>query len=65
MATKRDLEDVRKELSAEIANIRKEIDARFDRVDARFDKINDRFEKLGMQMTIRLGLMIGAAVSII
>ncbi|NIH11582.1 MAG: DUF1640 domain-containing protein [Serratia symbiotica] len=58
VATKRDLEDVRKELSAEIANVRKEMEVRFDKVDA-------KFEKLGMQMTIRLGLMIGAAVSII
>ncbi|AHF73156.1 hypothetical protein SOPEG_0608 [Candidatus Sodalis pierantonius str. SOPE] len=76
VATKRDLEDVRKDLSAEIANVRKdlsadianvrkEMDARFDKVDARFDKINDKFEKLGMQMTIRLGLMVAAAVSII
>ncbi|WP_440863172.1 DUF1640 domain-containing protein [Symbiopectobacterium purcellii] len=83
VATKRDLDDVRKE-----------IDARFDKVDARFDKVDTRFEKtdaqiadvrkdlsaeiadvrkdmaagfdkLGMQMTIRLGLMVAAAVSII
>ncbi|USS95291.1 CCDC90 family protein [Serratia symbiotica] len=58
VATKRDLEDVRKELSTEIANVRKEMEVRFDKVDA-------KFEKLGMQMTIRLGLMIGASVSII
>ncbi|BBI92201.1 hypothetical phage protein [Serratia symbiotica] len=42
VATKRDLEDVRKELSAEIANVRKEMEVRFDKVDA-------KFEKLGMQ----------------
>jgi len=58
VATKRNLEDVCKELSAEIANVRKEMEVRFDKVDA-------KFEKLGIQMTIRLGLMIGAAVSII
>ncbi|WP_440864481.1 DUF1640 domain-containing protein [Symbiopectobacterium purcellii] len=76
VATKRDLEDVRKE-----------IDARFDKVDARFEKheaqmqarfektdaqiadvrkdMTAGFDKLGMQMTIRLGLMVAAAVSII
>ncbi|MGL9724548.1 DUF1640 domain-containing protein [Sodalis sp. (in: enterobacteria)] len=50
--------DVRKDLSAEIADVRKDM-------AAGFDKVNDKFEKLGMQMTIRLGLMVAAAVSII
>ncbi|WP_440863979.1 DUF1640 domain-containing protein [Symbiopectobacterium purcellii] len=65
VATKRDLEDVRKEMQArfektdaQIADVRKDM-------TAGFDKINDKFEKLGMQMTIRLGLMVAAAVSII
>ncbi|MGX8939454.1 DUF1640 domain-containing protein [Symbiopectobacterium sp. Eva_TO] len=58
VATKRDLEDVRKEMiarfektDAQIADVRKDMTAGFD--------------KLGMQMTIRLGLMVAAAVSII
>ncbi len=55
---RKDIADVRKELSAEIADVRKDM-------TAGFDKINDKFEKVGMQMTIRLGLMVAAAVSII
>ncbi|WP_440864076.1 DUF1640 domain-containing protein [Symbiopectobacterium purcellii] len=51
LATKRDLEDVRKDLTVQIADVRKDMTAGFD--------------KLGMQMTIRLGLMVAAAVSII
>ncbi|WP_440864463.1 DUF1640 domain-containing protein [Symbiopectobacterium purcellii] len=47
----RNVADVRKDLSAEIADVRKDMTAGFD--------------KLGMQMTIRLGLMVAAAVSII
>ncbi|WP_074013459.1 DUF1640 domain-containing protein [Candidatus Sodalis sp. SoCistrobi] len=65
VATKRDLEDVRKEMitrfeknEAQIADVRKDM-------AAGFDKINDKFEKLGMQMTIRLGLMVAAGVSLI
>ncbi|WP_291973078.1 DUF1640 domain-containing protein [Candidatus Symbiopectobacterium sp.] len=54
----RNIADVRKDLSAEIADVRKDM-------TAGFDKINDKFEKVGMQMTIRLGLMVAAAVSII
>ncbi|MGX8939483.1 DUF1640 domain-containing protein [Symbiopectobacterium sp. Eva_TO] len=116
LATKRDLEDVRKDLKAVIQNhdaqlpicfekteskimdvrkdftiqltdIRRDMDARFEKNEAQmqarfektdaqiadvrkdmtagFDKINDKFETLGMQMTIRLGLMVAAAVSII
>ncbi|CAK8743267.1 hypothetical protein SODG_006403 [Sodalis praecaptivus] len=75
VATKRDLEDVRKE-----------IDARFDKVDARFEKteaqiadvrkdlsaeiadvrkdIANRFDKLGLQMTVRVGGMLIAAVGL-
>ncbi|MGL9724500.1 DUF1640 domain-containing protein [Sodalis sp. (in: enterobacteria)] len=72
----RNVADVRKDLSAEIADVRKDMAHRFEKTEAQisdvrkdmaagFDKINDRFEKLGMQMTIRLGLMVAAAVSII
>ncbi|MEN3260302.1 DUF1640 domain-containing protein [Sodalis endosymbiont of Spalangia cameroni] len=75
VATKRDLEDVRKE-----------IDARFDKVDARFEKTDaqiadvrkdlsaeiadvrkdmaNRFDKLGLQMTVRMGGMLIAAVGL-
>ncbi|MBA2815338.1 DUF1640 domain-containing protein [Candidatus Pantoea persica] len=48
---RKEIADVRKDLSAEIADVRKDMAAGFD--------------KLGMQMTIRLGLMVAAAVSII
>lgn len=76
VATKRDLEDVRKEIDSRFDKV----DARFDKLEsqmqariekvetqmqARFDKIEARFDKLGLQMTVRLGLMVAAAVSII
>jgi len=48
VATKRDLEDVRKDLSAEIAEVRKDMENRFD--------------KLGLQLTVRLGGMLILAV---
>ncbi|NLS43336.1 DUF1640 domain-containing protein [BEV proteobacterium] len=87
LATKRDLEDVRKEMIARFEKNEAQMQARFEKTDAQiadvrkdlsaeiadvrkdmtagFDKINDKFETLGMQMTIRLGLMVAAAVSII
>ncbi|WP_440866138.1 DUF1640 domain-containing protein [Symbiopectobacterium purcellii] len=76
VTTKLDLEDVRKEMQArfektdaQIADVRKDLSAEIADVrkdmTAGFDKINDKFETLGMQMTIRLGLMVAAAVSII
>ncbi|NLS43248.1 DUF1640 domain-containing protein [BEV proteobacterium] len=76
LATKRDLEDVRKEMIARFEKNEAQMQARFDKTEAQiadvrkdmtagFDKINDKFETLGMQMTIRLGLMVAAAVSII
>ncbi|ACQ67631.1 DUF1640 domain-containing protein [Candidatus Williamhamiltonella defendens] len=45
---KRDLEDIRKDLSAEIAEVRKDMENRFD--------------KLGLQLTVRLGGMLILAV---
>ncbi len=45
---KRDLEDMRKDLSAEIAEVRKDMENRFD--------------KLGLQLTVRLGGMLILAV---
>ncbi|MEN3260100.1 DUF1640 domain-containing protein [Sodalis endosymbiont of Spalangia cameroni] len=58
LATKRDLEDVRKDLSTDIAEVKRDI------ADVRRD-MEARFDKLGLQMTVRLGLMVAAAVSII
>ncbi|MGL9725092.1 DUF1640 domain-containing protein [Sodalis sp. (in: enterobacteria)] len=76
VATKRDLEDVRKEMIARFEKNEAQMDARFDKVDARFEKTEAQiadvrkdmaagFDKLSMQMTIRLGLMVAAGVSII
>ncbi|NLS43001.1 DUF1640 domain-containing protein [BEV proteobacterium] len=69
VATKRDLEDVRKDLTVQIADIRKDMQARFEKTDAQIADVRKYmaagFDKLGMQMTIRLGLMVAAAVSII
>uniref|UniRef100_UPI0025C1EF9E DUF1640 domain-containing protein n=1 Tax=Candidatus Symbiopectobacterium sp. TaxID=2816440 RepID=UPI0025C1EF9E len=73
LATKRDLDDVRKDLSADIAEVKRDIaDVRKEIADVRKDlsaEIADvrkdmtaGFDKLGMQMTIRLGLMVAAAV---
>ncbi|MGG2141670.1 DUF1640 domain-containing protein [Symbiopectobacterium sp. RP] len=57
-----EIADVRKDLSAEIADVRKDLSAEI--ADVRKD-MTAGFDKLGMQMTIRLGLMVAAAVSII
>ncbi|WP_291972572.1 DUF1640 domain-containing protein [Candidatus Symbiopectobacterium sp.] len=62
LATKRDLGDVRKDLTVQIADVRKDLSA--DIADVRKD-MTAGFDKLGIQMTIRLGIMVAAAVSII
>ncbi|HGJ5854767.1 MAG TPA: DUF1640 domain-containing protein [Arsenophonus nasoniae] len=77
LATKRDLEDVRKDLSAEIADVRKDLSAEI--ADVRKDlsaeisnvrkDMEHRFDKLGLQLTVRLGgmliLAIGALTAIL
>ncbi|MGX8941152.1 DUF1640 domain-containing protein [Symbiopectobacterium sp. Eva_TO] len=71
-----EIADVRKDIDARFEKNEAQMQARFEKTEAQiadvrkdmtagFDKINDKFEKLGMQMTIRLGLMVAAAVSII
>ncbi|BAE74835.1 hypothetical protein SGGMMB4_03618 [Sodalis glossinidius str. 'morsitans'] len=87
VATKRDLDDAKKDVLSEVTavkrdleDVHKEIDARFEKTDAqmqaRFEKTDAQiadvrkdmaagFDKLSMQMTIRLGLMVAAGVSII
>ncbi|GFN47385.1 hypothetical phage protein [Candidatus Regiella insecticola] len=57
VATKRDLEDVRRDLSAEIVGLRKDMEARFEKTDAqmeaRFAQMEARFEKTDAQMEAR------------
>ncbi|WP_406706336.1 DUF1640 domain-containing protein [Sodalis sp.] len=53
--------DVRKDLSAEIADVRKDLSAEI--ADVRKDMAN-RFDKLGLQMTVRMGGMLIAAVGL-
>ncbi|AHF73260.1 hypothetical protein SOPEG_0801 [Candidatus Sodalis pierantonius str. SOPE] len=72
IATKADINDVKRDISDvkhDIVDVRKDMDARFEKnevqMQARFDKIEARFDKLGLQMTVRLGLMVAAGVSII
>ncbi|MFS1582934.1 MAG: DUF1640 domain-containing protein [Candidatus Arsenophonus phytopathogenicus] len=73
LATKRDLEDVRKDLSAEIANVRKDMEHRFEKVEAQIADVRkdmeNRFDKLGLQLTVRFGgmliLAIGALTAIL
>ncbi|HGJ5884767.1 DUF1640 domain-containing protein [Arsenophonus sp.] len=77
LATKRDLEDVRKDLSAEIADVRKDLSAEISNVrkdmEHRFEKVEtqiadvrkdmeNRFDKLGLQLTVRLGGMLILAI---
>ncbi|NLS44068.1 DUF1640 domain-containing protein [BEV proteobacterium] len=68
--------DLRKDIDARFEKNEAQMQARFEKTEAQiadvrkditagFNKINDKFETLGMQMTIRLGLMVAAAVSII
>lgn len=63
VATKRDLDDAKKDVLSEVTavkrdleDVRKEIDARFDKVDARFEKheaqMQARFEKTEAQITL-------------
>lgn len=57
VATKRDLEDVRKDMQA-----------RFEKTDAQIADVRkdmaNRFDKLGLQMTVRMGGMLIAAIGI-
>ncbi|CAK8736832.1 hypothetical protein SODG_000545 [Sodalis praecaptivus] len=93
VATKRDLEDVRKEIDArfdkvdarfekheaqmqarfektdaQIADVRKDMEARFEKTDAQIADVRkdiaNRFDKLGLQMTVRMGGMLIAAVGL-
>ncbi|WP_291970169.1 hypothetical protein [Candidatus Symbiopectobacterium sp.] len=63
VATKRDLDDAKKDVLSEVTavkrdleDVRKEIDARFDKVDARFEKheaqMQARFEKTEAQIAL-------------
>ncbi|MGG2139952.1 DUF1640 domain-containing protein [Symbiopectobacterium sp. RP] len=65
VATKADIADVKRD----IADVRKDMEFRFEKTDAQIADVRKDmtagFDKLGMQMTIRLGLMVAAAVSII
>ncbi|WP_440863755.1 DUF1640 domain-containing protein [Symbiopectobacterium purcellii] len=69
VATKRDLEYVRKEMIARFEKNEAQMLGRFEKTDAQIADVRKDmtagFDKLGMQMTIRLGLMVAAAVSII
>ncbi|NLS44008.1 DUF1640 domain-containing protein [BEV proteobacterium] len=49
LATKRDLEDVRKDLTVQIAYVRKDIDARFEKNEA---QMQARFEKTEAQISL-------------
>ncbi|WP_119712492.1 DUF1640 domain-containing protein [Arsenophonus endosymbiont of Aleurodicus floccissimus] len=44
LATKRDLEDVRKDLSAEIADVRKDMEHRFEKVEAQIADVRKDME---------------------
>ncbi len=51
VATRRDLNDVKKDLSVEIASVRQELSARID--------------KVALQLTVRMGGMITLAVAVL
>ncbi|WP_339056511.1 hypothetical protein [Candidatus Regiella endosymbiont of Tuberolachnus salignus] len=53
VATKRDLDDLRKDMDAgfektdaQIASVRKDMDVRFEQVDMRFEQVDKRFEQV-------------------
>jgi len=54
LATKRDLEDVRKDLSAEIADVRKDMEHRFEKVEAQIADVRkdmtNRFEQIDKRL---------------
>lgn len=57
-ALRHDMEKMDASLRHEINDLRKDMDARFDKVDAKFDKIS-------VQLTVRLGIMISALVTVL
>ncbi|WP_074013757.1 DUF1640 domain-containing protein [Candidatus Sodalis sp. SoCistrobi] len=76
---KRDISDVRKDLTAQITDVRKDMEARFEKTDAQIADVRkdlsaeiadvrkdmaNRFDKLGLQMTVRMGGMLIAAVGL-
>ncbi|WP_334473027.1 DUF1640 domain-containing protein [Arsenophonus sp. PmNCSU2021_1] len=80
VATRRDLEDARKDIDArfdktdaKIADVRKDMEHRFEKVEAQIADVRkdmeNRFDKLGLQLTVRLGgmliLAIGALTAIL
>ncbi|CRL44786.1 hypothetical protein SGGMMB4_02085 [Sodalis glossinidius str. 'morsitans'] len=75
VATKRDLDDAKKDVLSEVTavkrdleDVHKEIDARFEKTDAQIADVRkdiaNRFDKLGLQMTVRVGGMLIATVGL-
>ncbi|AXF76025.1 CCDC90 family protein [Erwinia tracheiphila] len=73
---KRDLEDVRKELKSDIAlvrteitDVRKEMISRFEKSDAQIADVRKdleaKIDKLSLQLTVRLGGMLVAAIGVL
>ncbi|CAK8743481.1 hypothetical protein SODG_006617 [Sodalis praecaptivus] len=75
VATKADIADVKRD----IADVRKDMEARFEKTDAQIADVRkdlsaeiadvrkdiaNRFDKLGLQMTVRMGGMLIAAVGL-
>lgn len=56
VATKRDLDDVRKDLTTQISDAKKEIDIRFDKVDARFEKIESQIADVRKDLFAEMNL---------
>ncbi|MFS1563790.1 MAG: DUF1640 domain-containing protein [Candidatus Arsenophonus phytopathogenicus] len=73
LATKRDLEDLRKDMEHRFDKNEAQIQARFEKVEAQIADVRkdmeNSFDKLGLQLTVRLGgmliLAIGALTAIL
>ncbi len=64
LATKGNLQTLEVNLRAEIADLRKDMDAKFSTIDSKFLIVDAKLDKLLSQMTARLGSMVLAAVMV-
>lgn len=64
LATKRDLMDLEGRLEARIDRFEAEIDGRFQQVDSRFQRVDARLQELELRLTVRLGMMLAAAIAV-
>ncbi|PAV10426.1 hypothetical protein CBG25_02035 [Arsenophonus sp. ENCA] len=63
VATKRDLDDVRKDLSTQISDVRKDMELRFEKTDAQIALIRKDVEHIATGLLLKLGGVIVVTIS--